>query len=961
MGRFAYFAIFLLLASSALAENLPQAKTGAVLVDLFGPFETNAAFPDDAGETLVSWEQSAMGFVRIPHRYDDSGLRVDWGTGVMIRAVTEIQLAAGTYEFLGRSRSLSRLFIDGKAIMDFPKQRRHNGENNRVEPIPELPRRGMRMRPPAMDDVEKVVEFVSAGGTHKVVFEMMVGGPKLRLDFGEPCIALARKGEMFRMISPAWQTGPELTDEGRFAFVLETSEVLEMVDQNQRRSADQQAGYWEKRHDLSRKKLGRAIDGNEKTIDELLQSRLDATIKASGNQDSFFNAEVRPIFVEHCFRCHGEKEKGGLNLQDRENVLAGGDSEVPSVVPGKPHDSFLLEAVRAEAGDDRMPPKGDMLSEEQIQTLTKWVETGAEMDKPAFRTTDPKPLVDDLTFLRRIWLDLVGVSPPLRVVQEFQADTAVDKRSQMIYKLLEDDRWADNWMGYWQDVLAENPNLLKPMLNNTGPFRYWIWESLRDNKPMDRFATELILMGGSEWEGGPAGFGLATQNDVPMAAKALIIGTAFLGVEMKCARCHDSPYHSTSQQDLFEMAAMLAREPVIVPASSSVPAGFFEHVKNGGRKPLIEVTLTVDSKVDPAWPFSAFDYTTGSEIPLKSPDDTREQFAAKVTTSRRFAEVMVNRVWQRLMGAGIVEPVNDWEGNAPCDPVLLAFLTDKFVVDGYDLKKLTRLIVHSQAYQREAVDLPVEQDSDQRFFEGPYRRRMTAEQIVDNAWEVSGRTMDVDVLSLDREGRLPPGAFMNFGEPRHAWEFTSPANERDRPSLALPKAQAVVDVLRAFGWRDSRQEPTTLREEEANPLQAGVLANGIMGGWLTQLTDDSEVTQLCLDAVSPDELTNTLFLRYLTRTPTPEERTQFQTLFAEGFETRAVPESEIPPKPEVVRYPHVSWSNHFDGEANSVKQRQELDARKGDPPTRFLQASWRESAEDALWALLNSPEMILIP
>ena len=71
------------------------------------------------------------------------------------------------------------------------------------------------------------------------------------------------------------------------------------------------------------------------------------------------------------------------------------------------------------------------------------------------------------------------------------------------------------------------PNLLKPNLNNTGPFRYWILESLRDNKPLDRFATELITMRGSTWGGGAAGFSVASQNDVPMAAKAHIIGTAF--------------------------------------------------------------------------------------------------------------------------------------------------------------------------------------------------------------------------------------------------------------------------------------------------------------------------------------------------------------------------------------------------------------------------------------------------
>ena len=107
MGRLAIFAIFLSLAPAVFAEKLPEATDGVVQVNLYGPFENNVAFPDDLGEVLVSWEQSAMGFVRIPHHYDDSGIRIDWGTGVMIRAVVEIQLEPCTYNFLGRSRSFS--------------------------------------------------------------------------------------------------------------------------------------------------------------------------------------------------------------------------------------------------------------------------------------------------------------------------------------------------------------------------------------------------------------------------------------------------------------------------------------------------------------------------------------------------------------------------------------------------------------------------------------------------------------------------------------------------------------------------------------------------------------------------------------------------------------------------------------------------------------------------------------
>ena len=88
----------------------------------------------------------------------------------------------------------------------------------------------------------------------------------------------------------------------------------------------------------------------------------------------------------------------------------------------------------------------------------------------------------------------------------FLSDTRPDKRRHLIDELLANRGWADNWVGYWQDVLAENPNIVNPTLNNTGPFRWWIYESLLDNKPLDRFATELILMEGSTRYGGTAGF-----------------------------------------------------------------------------------------------------------------------------------------------------------------------------------------------------------------------------------------------------------------------------------------------------------------------------------------------------------------------------------------------------------------------------------------------------------------------
>ena len=171
----------------------------------------------------------------------------------------------------------------------------------------------------------------------------------------------------------------------------------------------------------------------------------------------------------------------------------------------------------------------------------------------------PAPLVDDLAFLRRLSLDVLGVIPTPEQIEQFLADPTEERRAAAIDRMLHDPGWADHWVGYWQHVLAENPGLTKPSLNNSGPFRWFLHESFLDNKPLDRLVTELILMEGGAASGGPGGFAKASNNDVPMAHKAHIIGTAFLGVEMKCARCHDAPTHASKQEDLFSLAALLAQ------------------------------------------------------------------------------------------------------------------------------------------------------------------------------------------------------------------------------------------------------------------------------------------------------------------------------------------------------------------------------------------------------------------
>lgn len=568
----------------------------------------------------------------------------------------------------------------------------------------------------------------------------------------------------------------------------------------------------------------------------------------------------------------------------------------------------------------------------------------------------PLPGVDDRTFLRRLTLNTVGVIPSRDEISWFLDQPAETRRSMAIERFLDDARWADHWVAYWQDVLAENPGILKPELNNTGPFRWWIYESFLDNKPTDRFATELVMMKGSRLGGGPAGFAMASQNDVPLAERALVLSSAFNAREMKCARCHDSPVNDVAQKQLFAMAAMLNRASIAIPKTSSVPKG-----PNGERSKLITVSIEPGTSVEPIWPFAhaeqAHDQAAWDAL-LIHPSDSREQAALHLThpTESAFAEVIVNRLWTRLFGQGLMPHADNWSNSETEHRALLTVLARQHIASGYDLKSTARLILNTQAWQRQPApeEAPVA-----KYFGATTMRRMTAEQMLDSLYAAVGKSFDAEMLTLDPEGRRPDESFLNLGVPRRAWQFCSLSNERDRPALALPMAQSLIDLLAVFGWRDSRPHGISTRDQQATVLQPLTLANGNAGHRLVQLSDRATTTDIALQSQPPGALVAQLFEQVLSREPSVEEMELFVAELIPGFAERVVPGAE--PAPIVGRRNAVSWSNHLNKEATRIKQELEDAARLGDPPTKLLTESWRVQAEDALWVLLNSPEFAFVP
>jgi hypothetical protein len=568
----------------------------------------------------------------------------------------------------------------------------------------------------------------------------------------------------------------------------------------------------------------------------------------------------------------------------------------------------------------------------------------------------PAGLASDTDFIRRLSLDVRGIIPRPAEIQAFLSDTRPDRRERLIDAFLADPRWADHWVGYWQDVLAENPNLVNPSLNNTGPFRFWIHESFLDDKPIDRFATEAVLMQGSTYGGGPGGFALATENDVPFAAKAHVLSRAFLAMEMNCARCHDAPNHRFIQKDLFSLAAMLARGPQKVPLTSSIPGGAERLARL-----TVQVTLEPGTEVPPAWPFDDVVAEAGPAVELTSPADTREQLAALITSpdNERFARVIVNRLWARYLGRGLVADADDWESESPSHPELLDWLARELVAREYSLKAVARLILASHTYGRGRLAL--ERAVPASMFAGREPRRMSAEQVVDSLHAASGKPFDVEELTFDVEGLKPRNMHARLPAPTAGWQFATTANERDRPSLTFPFAQHYTTLMSAFGWRAERQNPVSDRESDPDVLQPAIVANGVVVKRASQFSDSSGFTALALEDRPLDGFIDEVFRQILGRGPTGAERATAVDLLRAGYDERRVnvdPATIPPPEP---RPTGVSWSNHLTEDADRVKRELAVIALRGDPPTPRLAADWRERAEDLVWTLFNTPEFVFVP
>jgi uncharacterized membrane protein/mono/diheme cytochrome c family protein len=541
-------------------------------------------------------------------------------------------------------------------------------------------------------------------------------------------------------------------------------------------------------------------------------------------QEKELNLKVRAIFAHNCYKCHGdEKVKGDLRLDSKDFVFKGGENgEV--IVPGKPEESELFRRISLPSNhEDVMPSKGKKLTANDLAIIEFWIKKGAPWpdgsDKdgvfkvaelaprnpvlpsasgiytnPVDRWTNqyfvenkitwPK-LVDDRTFLRRLYMDVIGLLPNKQETDEFKKDKRPDKRAIWSKKLLDrEDDYALHWLTFWNDALRNDYTGTGYITNGRYAITDWLYQSIKSNKPYNLFVKELVnpdenskgFIEGIKWRG------VVNSSQRTEMQAAQNVAQVFLGLNLKCASCHNSFISDWKLEDAYAFANIFADTTLEINRCDK-PTGKFTDARM-----LWKELGSIDNN---------------ASVPVK-----RSQLANNMVKPQngRLYRTLVNRIWAQIMGRGFIEPV-DLMDNDPWSEDMLDWMAFNFQQNNSNIKDLIYLITSSKTYQLPSAGFkdPNEIVSQEYKFSGRLRKRMSAEQFADAGSALFGP------IFPDSMVRYKPVI----------------KNLKDQNIQLFARASQVVNnpFLTALG-RPNRETVSTSRESQANLLQALELTNG---------------------------------------------------------------------------------------------------------------------------------------
>ena len=438
----------------------------------------------------------------------------------------------------------------------------------------------------------------------------------------------------------------------------------------------------------------------------------------------------------------------------------------------------------------------------------------------------PSAECDDATFIRRAFLDAAGILPSAEEVENFLADKSPTKRQALIDKLIGRNEFVDYWAYKWSDLLLVSSK----RLNSTAVWTFydWIRASVKQDKPWNQFANEILTSSGSSRENGALNYFVLHKDPIDLAENAT---EAFLGQRITCARCHNHPLEKWTQTQYYEMVNLFARVG-IKNGSESGDNIVFAKTSGDVMHPRLLKPL-------PPTPLD------GKSIPLDSPIDRRIVFAKWATDPQNpfFARSLVNRVWANFMGRGIINPIDDIRATNPAsNEELLSALTKDFIEHHYDVDYLIRTIMNSGVYQLSSEANATNQN-DNVFFSKYIIKRLPAEVILDAYSQVTG----------------VPSQFSGY-----------PAGTR---AMQLPDTQVQSQFLTIFGRPERLMCDAAERSSDATIAQALHVINGdTLNKKLS--AGDGYVALLLKLGLSDARILEHLYLTAFSRYPTEAEKTE---------------------------------------------------------------------------------------
>lgn len=458
----------------------------------------------------------------------------------------------------------------------------------------------------------------------------------------------------------------------------------------------------------------------------------------------------------------------------------------------------------------------------------------------------PSERCTDAEFIRRAFLDTVGVLPTPEETRAFLAETTPDKRDHLIDALLARPEYVDYWSYKWSDLLLVNSDKLPevPMWS----YYQWIRRQVELNTPWDDLVRSLLTATGSTEQNGAGNFFVLHDEPTKLAET---VSVAFLGMSINCAKCHNHPMEKWTNDQYFAFANLFSRV----------------RQKNGGQPN--ERVIFADTTGDLVQPLrgkpQAPTPLDAQAISLTSPEDRRVPMAQWLTSPENpyFARAITNRVWKNFLGVGLVESVDDLRMTNPAsNEKLLSEAAGYLVKNNFDLKTLMRTILTSETYQRSSVARPENKD-DGRFYARYYPKRLMAEVMLDAVSQVTAE----------------PTTFRK--DNRNANKGVGDSYPMGYRALQLPDSHTVSYFLNSFGRPNRVQTCECERTNEPSMAQALHIANG---DTLNQklAAKGNRVDQLLSDSKSDAALAEEIYLLALSRPPTERERAGLAKVLAEA-------------------------------------------------------------------------------